>query len=58
MYAVIKNIFNSYDIYISFKANIPDLIFELEFPQTATVHASPYATTSRDETFSAGGRFT
>ena len=48
--------YKCYDIYISFKANILDLMFEFESPQTPTVHASTFASTSKNETFSAAAR--
>lgn len=49
--------YKCYDTYIILKTNMLDLIFEFESPQTPTVHASTFATSSsRNETFSAGAR--
>ncbi|XP_065370933.1 uncharacterized protein LOC135963086 [Calliphora vicina] len=55
-YLSTNTFYKCYDIYISLKTNILDLLFELDSPQTPTVHASTFAATSRNESFCAGAR--
>ena len=45
-----------YDIYISFKTNLLDLIYEFDSPQSSTVHASTFTKGSRNEPFATGVR--
>ncbi|XP_065361949.1 uncharacterized protein LOC135955527 [Calliphora vicina] len=55
-YLSTNTFYKCYDVYISLKTNILDLLFELDSPQTPTVHASTFAATSRNESFCAGAR--
>lgn len=48
--------YKCYDTYITLKTNLLDITFEIDSPQTPTVHASTFSATSRNESFCAGAR--